>query len=583
MESSNAPVAELPLISRLSYEPCELGFGTSGRRGRVRDLTQMEIYICALGELEYLQSLPLEQGGITHGDDFYYASDLRPSSSQYVPAEQGRGEIAQAIERALRDSGMRPVNCGRIPTPALAFHALTRRKGSMMITGSHIPFDRNGYKTNTSLGELLKEHEGPIAEFVRRVRDRIYNQPAHQSPFNEQGMFKSGHAGLSPEDPSARDGYIRRYVDFFSGDSLAGTRVLCYQHSAVGRDLLVDLLSRLGAEVIPAGRSEEFVPIDTENIDAERLAVIQALTDQAIAQHGPLFAVVSTDGDSDRPLLLGFEEDGKTVRFFGGDLLGMVVADFLGADAVVVPVSCNDGIDRGSLAAIVEPRTRIGSPFVIAGMSAALRKGKQRVCGWEANGGFLTGSDIQRDGRVLTALPTRDALLPLLAALFSAKEKDVSLTGLFASLPSRFSRAGLLREFPRPTALKIVNALCCAEPLIREVDFDSAGYPIALDEHRNPVELAPALAAAFEEIRKRCILFFDRLGPVSRINYTDGVRITFASGEVAHLRPSGNADEFRIYAAADTLDRCEEIVRLGIAEPDGILRRLERHVATPDR
>jgi phosphomannomutase len=539
----------------------------------------MDIYICALGELQYLQSLPLQQGGITPGDDFYYASDLRPSSTQFVSDEQGRGEIAQAIERALRDAAMRPVNCGRIPTPALAFHALDRRKGSMMITGSHIPFDRNGYKTNTSLGELLKEHETPIAQYVARVRERVYNQPAHESLFNEYGMFKSGHVELSPEDPSAREGYMRRYVDFFSGDSLAGARILCYQHSAVGRDLLVDLLRRLGAEVIPAGRSEEFVPIDTENIDSDRLAVIQKLADEAIAQHGPLFAVASTDGDSDRPLLLGFEDDGKTVRFFGGDLLGMIVADFLGADAVAVPVSCNDGIDRGSLAAILEPRTRIGSPYVIAGMSAALAKGKQRVCGWEANGGFLTGSDIHRNGRVLTALATRDAMLPLLAALFSAKEKGISLTALFNGLPSRFSRAGLLKEFPRPTALRIINALCCSEPRIREVDFDSAGHPIAVDENRNPVEITPALVAALEEIRKRCGLFFDCFGPVSRLNYIDGVRITFASGEVAHLRPSGNADEFRIYAAADSLERCEAIVRLVTAEPDGILRRLERELA----
>jgi phosphomannomutase len=579
MDPSNTSVAAAPLISSLSYAPRELGFGTSGRRGLVRDLTQMEIYICALGELEYLQSLPADQGGIVKGDEFCFATDLRLSSSHFVPEEQGRGEIAQAIERAIRDAGMRPVNCGPIPTPALAFHALTLRKGSMMITGSHIPFDRNGYKTNTSRGELLKEHEAPIGEYVRRVRARIYNQPAHDSPFNEQGMFNSGHAELSPEDPSARDAYIRRYVDFFSGDSLAGTRVLCYQHSAVGRDLLAELLHALGAEVIPAGRSEEFVPIDTENIDAERLAQIQSLADEAIAQHGPIFAVVSTDGDSDRPLLLGFEEDGKTVKFFGGDLLGMIVAGFLGADAVVVPISCNDGIDRGPLAPMLEPRTRIGSPFVIAGMSAALRKGKQRVCGWEANGGFLLGSDIERNGRVLTALPTRDALLPLLAALFSARQKGVSLVELFSGLPSRFSRAGLLKEFPRPTALKIINAFSCDDQRIRDVDFDAAGHPIALDEHRDPIELTPELVTALNEIRARCGVFFDGFGPVSRLNYVDGVRITFASGDVAHLRPSGNAEEFRIYAAADTLARCEEIVRLGVAEPDGILRRLERYIA----
>ena len=97
----------------------------------------------------------------------------------------------------------------------------------------------------------------------------------------------------------------------------------------------------------------------------------------------------------------------------------MVVAEYLGADAVVVPISCNDGIDRGPLAPALEPKTRIGSPYVIAGMQAAARKGRSVVCGWEANGGFLLGSDVRREGKLLRALATRDAFLPILATLFA--------------------------------------------------------------------------------------------------------------------------------------------------------------------
>src|SRR6185503_12041861 len=123
-------------------------------------------------------------------------------------------------------------------------------------------------------------------------------------------------------------------------------------------------------------------------------------------------AVVSTDGDSDRPLILGVDRSTGAVRFFPGDLVGMVVAESLCADAVVVPVSCNDAIDRGPLAAALEPKTRIGSPYVIAGIEAAAAKGRKRICGWEPNGGFLLGSDI--DG--LTKLATRDAVLPMLCS-----------------------------------------------------------------------------------------------------------------------------------------------------------------------
>ena len=224
---------------------------------------------------------------------------------------------------------MKPVNLGAVPTPALAYLAFSRGKGSIMVTGSHIPFDRNGYKTNTSCGELLKEQEEPIGRAVERVRQALYNQPFSSSAFDADGRFKSGHAELPAPVDDARAAYAQRYSGFFAGQSLNGMRLLFYQHSAVGRDLVPDILRQLGVEVILTGRSDSFVPIDTENIDAAQLAVIQSLVDEAAAKHGHIDAVVSTDGDSDRPLLLGVDRSTNKVRFFGGDLLGMVVAEYL--------------------------------------------------------------------------------------------------------------------------------------------------------------------------------------------------------------------------------------------------------------
>ena len=535
------------LRSRLKYEPQVLGFGTSGRRGKVVDLTQLEIYLNALAELEYLQSLPLTEGGIRRGEDFYFAYDLRPSSSEFVAQEEGRGEIAQAIVKAITDAGMQAVNLGRIPTPALASFALSRNKGSIMVTGSHIPFERNGYKTNSSRGELLKQQEAPINEQVRQVRQRLYEQPWEQSLFDERGMLKCGHQELPAEHGAARAAYIERFTNFFSGSTLKGKRILVYQHSAVGRDLLVEILERLGAQVVKGGRSDTFVPIDTENIDAAQLAVIQGLAD---ASSGPLDAVVSTDGDSDRPLVLGVDPLTAQVHFFGGDLVGMVVAEYLQADAVVVPISCNDAIDRGKLASVVEPKTRIGSPFVIAGMEAALAQGKKRVCGWEPNGGFLTGSPIARNGAILEPLLTRDAGLPILGVLFAAQQDGLSLVDLFARLPKRFSRAALLKQFPRAIALKIVDRFSPPNADTEEIQKDLAQF------------FTPALGFA----------------GVTHVDYTDGVRILFANGEVAHVRPSGNADELRIYAVADTQSRADEIAAMGIAEPAGILRKMEKAV-----
>jgi len=417
--------------------------------------------------------------------------------------------------------------------------------------------------------------------------------------FSENGNFKSGSASLSQEHIGAAETYRRRYLHFFGSNALSGLRLLAYQHSAVGRDMLVEILGDLGADVVPVGRSETFVPIDTENMDAQQLAVIQQLVDQAITTHGKFDAIVSTDGDSDRPLILGIDPQTAQVRFFGGDLVGMLTAELLGADAVVVPISSNDGIDRGSLKDIVEPKTRIGSPFVITGMEQALARGKHAVCGWEANGGFLTGSDIHWQGRVLTALPTRDAVLPILAVLYLAKRDAVTLADLFARLPKRYSRAGLIKQFPRTLGLEIVKRLSPTNELIKTVNYSYKStnkhqvYPPLLLERdgvRRSSQGFTFLDAAnlemsgtsedsneLDAIKQQLAQVFSDaagFGGVTRINYTDGVRIYFDNGEVAHIRPSGNADELRCYAVADSQQRADDIAAMAVAEPNGLLRQL---------
>ena len=75
-------------------------------------------------------------------------------------------------------------------------------------------------------------------------------------------------------------------------------------------------------------------------------------------------------------------------------------------------------------------RTKIGSPYVIAEF-AELAEQYISVAGFEANGGYLLGSDITFNGKLLKALPTRDALLPALILL--AQPKHVS--ELLAKLP----------------------------------------------------------------------------------------------------------------------------------------------------
>ena len=506
----------------------------------------------------------------------WLSGDLRPSADR----------IIRACVQAIVDSGCQLENAGKIPTPALISHAISAGRAGVMVTGSHIPFDRNGIKINKSVGEVLKSDEPGITREVEHVRVQEYSRTATESAFDGSGMLKR-----SPELPAlaraAEEAYIRRYLTSFTCGGLSGLRVLVYQHSAVGRDILPRILREFGAEVITAGRSETFVSIDTENITDEQLDRLEEFAVAAEASGRPLHAIVSTDGDSDRPLvtavLPGAEvhPGRRRVRFLPGDLLGIVVAEYLRADAAAVPISANDAVERRMAERGVSlQKTKIGSPYVISALDELRRAGTHaRIVGWEANGGFLTGSDIQLKSGTLAALPTRDSTLPILANLFAAAEQRIGLPTLWNRLPVRSGRAGLIDNVPVAVSQAILANLIAPGAVI-EVEFDGAGG--VLDRSRPdamPTLLAEPATADWQQRKATLARFFTpTLGfdDIVRINVLDGVRVYFHDGDVAHVRPSGNAPQLRIYANSDSQARADEIVELGLREPDGILRQLER-------
>ena len=490
--------------------PAALAFGTSGLRGLVTDITDLEAYINTRGFLDYVGA---------HDGTVVLAGDLRPSTDR----------ILAAVARAIEDAGCAVDFVGKIPTPALTYYALLKKRPSVMVTGSHIPFDRNGIKFNKPEGEVLKDDEAGILESVASVRAAEYAQRPEDSAFDDAGMLRESK-GLPPINSDGADLYLQRYLDFFPSSGLVGKRVIVFEHSAVGRSLLVEILTRLGARVVATRRSETFIPIDTEDITTERLADLQDMADA----EGGADAIVSTDGDSDRPLVAGLDVDGN-VRFFGGDLLGIIVAKYLGADAVAIPISANDAVD---IELDNVTKTKIGSPHVVKAMLDATG---ERVVGWEANGGFLTGSRIEKDGHSLEPLPTRDAVLPILCALYASAEKKCSLAELFDELPPRYSKAGLIDDFPRETSLAIIERL---------------------DRDELSRFFTPALG----------------FGAITDIDTLDGLRIYFDNGDIAHIRPSGNAPQLRIYAVANTRARADAIVAAALREPDGILRSLAQSI-----
>jgi phosphomannomutase len=469
-------------------------FGTSGARGLVSDMTDAVCYAYTLGFLEYLENcgdLPKANRRIA------YAGDLRAST----------GRIMAAVEKAIADRGYVPVCCGRIPSPAIALYGLQQAIPSIMVTGSHIPDDRNGIKFNKAAGEVLKEDEAGMKSQVVSLPDI----------FNAQGNFSRTYPAAR-EVSDARDAYIRRWLDVFPADFLRGKRIGLYQHSAVGRDLLCEIYQGLGAEVITLGRSEQFIPVDTEAIREEDVTLASGW-----ARENHFDAILSTDGDSDRPLVA--DERGQWLR---GDLADILCAHFCGADVVVTPVSCNTAVEICGYFHAVR-RTRIGSPYVIAEMQRAVADDARCVVGYEANGGFLIASPVNIAGKTLPPLPTRDPVIVHLSMLGLSAREGKPISQLLAQLPQRFTASDRLQGFP--TELSNLNIS----------------------------RLTTGGAAAIQ-------MLFPEIGSVEHIDTTDGLRITFRNQEIVHLRPSGNAPELRCYAESDSEMRARELVRTTLAK-----------------
>lgn len=467
----------------------QIKFGTSGLRGPADGFTPKNITAYLFAFLS-----KIDDSGARR---VYIGADLRQSSPF----------ISACCISAVKDYGWEPVFVGNVPTPALADFALANNCPAIMVTGSHIPDTYNGIKFYRRDGELLKEDEEPIALEAARLLETKIEMNEHETPV------------VAPE--IARS-YVRRYTDNFAKNSLKGLKLGVDLHSAVGRDLLVEILEALGADCYPFRRSDKFIAVDTEALSEED--ILRAKTQ---LKENNLDAIVSTDGDGDRPLLI--DENGRQVN---GDVLGALCAKLLGIDIVVTPLSSTSAIEQsGWFEKVI--RTKIGSPYVVAAMAEQEKNNDKKIAGFEANGGFLTQSEIALANGNISGLPTRDAILPLISVLSAVKLDKISVSKLVKTLPSRFMVADRIKGVKKEIANVFMDRI--ANSNTARKDFD-----IRLD------------------------------GP-TKIDLTDGVRLSFANSNIVHFRQSGNAPEMRIYV--ETND--SELSRNILSE---LIIRLEKHL-----
>ena len=211
-------------------------FGTSGARGLVAD---MSASVCFAYTAAFLRVI-----AVPAGSRVALGIDLRPSS----PA------IASACAAAIRHAGLEVDYGGPLPTPALAYYAQEQGIPALVVTGSHIPFVRNGIKFYRPTGEITKADEAGIAAASVELPEQALSVP------------------LPALNPAIRSLYLGRYQSYFPAHSLAGMRLGFYEHSSVARDLLRELLESLGAEVSSLSAERMISLPSTPKLSARRIS-----------------------------------------------------------------------------------------------------------------------------------------------------------------------------------------------------------------------------------------------------------------------------------------------------------------------
>jgi phosphomannomutase len=457
--------------------PDSLKFGTSGLRGLAADLQGQAARRYTMAFLDHVAARRQDGAGRV-----FLGRDFRQSSPT----------IAQDCAAAIAAAGLEPVDCGTIPTPALALHAMAAGGAAIMVTGSHIPADRNGLKFYLPGGEISKADEAGILAALR------------------EDMIPDLAETMANQAGAATERYFARFAGLLPAGALTGLRVGVFEHSTVARDLLTRILRHFGAETVALDRRDGFVAVDTEAFGDAVFAPLAGW----VAQHR-LDAIVSADGDGDRPLLM--DRQGGFVR---GDVLGLLAAQCLGADSVVTPVTSNSAIERtGFFRNVV--RTRVGSPYVVEAMTGA----SGAVVGFEANGGTFVGEGVRVGGQALPPLATRDAVLPILCALGLAAQQGKAVDELVAALPLQYALADRLQDVPSERSGTFLKRLATDDNYARRL-------------------FAPHGIAGLSDI--------------------DGLQFRTLAGDMVHFRASGNAPELRCYVEGSTPEIARALLAWGM-------------------
>jgi len=245
--------------------------------------------------------------------------------------------LAQAVALGLVSKGNKVYQCGIATTPAMfmtTIDPVLQADGAVMVTASHLPFNRNGLKFFTKDGGLNKEDITAILELAETIETGF--TPGGQAvdydflPSYSQNILKIIRAKTGSDQP------------------LTGARIVVDAGNGAGGFFVDQVLKPLGAETTgsqylePDGNFPNHVPNPEDAVAIEHIT--KAVLDNQ-ANLGIIF-----DTDVDRAAII--DEQGQAINRNGfiAFIASMLLADYPGSTIVT------DSITSTGLTEYVESR-----------------------------------------------------------------------------------------------------------------------------------------------------------------------------------------------------------------------------------
>ncbi|MCT8634204.1 phosphoglucosamine mutase [Glaesserella parasuis] len=207
--------------------------------------------------------------------------------------------LESALEAGLAAAGLSAAFTGPMPTPAIAYLTRTfRAEAGIVISASHNPYDDNGIKFFSAIGEKLPDE-------VEEAIEAMLDQP--------MDCVASAELGRASRINDA----VGRYIEFCKSTfpsylSLDGYKIVVDCANGATYHIAPNVMRELGAEVIEIGTHPNGLNIN-EKCGATDIKALQQMVVEAGADVG-----LAYDGDGDRLIMvdhLGNKVDGDQILF----------------------------------------------------------------------------------------------------------------------------------------------------------------------------------------------------------------------------------------------------------------------------